>query len=126
MAIAAKIPASATWIAKILLRRWPSGEWGSGELRPEPGKSRAERILAGKLSRWAWTEEELGRARQNAPGEMAIAARLRRATTQTLKWIAVRIGLGRSQSAKAREHQWMKPPHAGFVLAVQSTIANNA
>jgi hypothetical protein len=108
VAIAAKIPASATWIARIYLSRWPSGEWVSGELRLEPGKRRAEPILAEKWRGWGWTEEELGRVRQNARGKMAIAARWRRATTLTLKWLAVRIGLEMSQSAKAKVHQWLR------------------
>ncbi len=85
-----------------------TGEWASGKLRQEPGENRAVRVIAEELSRLGWTEEELGRARQNTPGKMAIAAQLRRATTLILKWIAVRSGLGTSQSANARVHPWMR------------------
>ncbi len=92
----------------MFLKRQPSGEWATGKLRPDPGESRAGRIIAEEWSRLGWTEEELGRARQNAPGKMGIATRLRRATTLPLKWIAVRIGLGTSKSANARLHQWLR------------------
>jgi REP element-mobilizing transposase RayT len=85
-----------------------TGEWASGQLRQEHAESRAERIIAEELSRLDWTEEELGRVRKSAPEKMVIAARLRRETTVTLKWIAARLCLGTSKSANARVHQWMK------------------
>ncbi len=81
-------------------------EWGMGER--QVGARAWKKPGGADPCRWGWTEEELGRARQKAPGEMTIAARLRRATNLTRKWIAVRIGLGTSQSAKARDHQWMR------------------
>jgi REP element-mobilizing transposase RayT len=85
-----------------------AGEFANGKLRQEHGESRAERIISEELKQLGWTEEELERARKNAPGKMAIAARLRRETTLTLKWIAARLHLGTSKSANARVHQWMR------------------
>jgi hypothetical protein len=50
----------------------------------------------------------LVRRRKNDPDKLAIAARLRRETTLTLKAIAARVRLGTSKSANARLHKWMR------------------
>jgi hypothetical protein len=81
-------------------------EWGMGER--QVGAKAWKKPGGADHCRWGWTEEELGRARQKAPGKMAIAARLRRTTNLTRKWIAVRIGSGTSQSANARVNQWLR------------------
>ena len=39
---------------------------------------------------------------------MAVAARLRRETTLTVRAIAERLGLGTSKSANKRLHEWMQ------------------
>jgi hypothetical protein len=41
---------------------------------------------------------------------MALAARLRRETTLTLRAIAARVHLDSSKSANARLHEWMRLP----------------
>ena len=49
-----------------------------------------------------------------------MAARLRRATTMPLKWIATRLRLGTSKSANSKLHLWMKEnkqPGADEVMA---------
>jgi hypothetical protein len=44
---------------------------------------------------------------KNDPQKLAIAARLRRETTLTLKAIAIRVELGSSKSANTKPHDWM-------------------
>jgi hypothetical protein len=83
------------------------GEHHAGELRRESAANRAERILAEELARLGWREEDLAQRRKGDPGKMAIAARLRRETTLTVKAIAARLHLGTSKSANTRLHRWM-------------------
>jgi hypothetical protein len=84
------------------------GEHHSGELHVGTAEARAERIMAEELGRLGWTETELASRRKSDPDKLAIAARLRRETTLTLRAITARVHLGTSRSANARLHQWMK------------------
>ena len=84
------------------------GEHHSGELRLETTKAKAERIIAEELSRLGWTEGDLAGRRKNDPGKMAVAVRLRRETTLSVKQIAARVHLGTAQTANKRLHQAMK------------------
>ena len=84
------------------------GEHHAGDLRRENGETRAERIIAEELKRLGWTEADLLRQRKNAPGKLDMAARLRRETILSLKWIARRVQLGTSKSANGKLHAWMK------------------
>jgi REP element-mobilizing transposase RayT len=84
------------------------GEHHSGELRQEVADARAERIMAEELKRLGWGESELRVRRKSDPAKLAIAARLRRETTLSLKKIAARAHLGTSRSANTRLHDWMK------------------
>jgi len=72
-------------------------------LRPS---SRAERIIAEELQqrRLGWTEANLQTEPKNAPGKLDLAARLRRETTMTVKWIAARVNLGTSKNANGKLH----------------------
>ncbi len=83
------------------------GEHHSGELRGESAAVRAERIIGEELARLGWSREELGARRKGDPGKMAMAARLRRETTLTMKSIAALAHLGTSKSANVRLHRWM-------------------
>ncbi|SPE54350.1 hypothetical protein SBV1_1850005 [Verrucomicrobia bacterium] len=47
-----------------------------------------------------------GRENKSDPAKLAIAARLRKETTLTVKAIAVRLHLGTSKSANVRLSQW--------------------
>ena len=85
-----------------------TGEIPLGEVRQEHGENRAERIIGEELEKLGWQEADLGRVRKNAPGKLALAARLRRETTLSLKWIAARVQLGTSKSAQAKVRQWMR------------------
>jgi REP element-mobilizing transposase RayT len=84
------------------------GEHHAGALRREHGEDRAERIIAEELKRLGWTEADLRTERKNAPGKLDLAARLRRETTMTVMWIALRVSLGTSKSANGKLHEWMK------------------
>ncbi len=84
------------------------GEHHAGELQRESAAGRAERIVAEELARLGWTEAELVARRKGDPGKMAMATRLRRETTLTVKAIAARLHLGTSKSANARLHGWMR------------------
>jgi hypothetical protein len=86
------------------------GEGHAGALRREHGEERAERMIAEELKRLGWTEADLMSQRQQAPGKLDLAARLRRETTMSLKWIAARVHLGTSKSANGKLHAWMKIP----------------
>ncbi len=88
------------------------GEHHAGELRRETAQAKAERIVTEELGRLGWKEAELVSRRKSDPAKLAMAARLRRETTLSLKAIAARVHLGSFKSANARLHQWMKaePP----------------
>jgi hypothetical protein len=66
------------------------------------------------LLRRGWTEKDLAARLKNDPAKLAIAAHVRTETTLWIKWIAARLQLGTSKSARAMLHQWMhtneKPP----------------
>ena len=84
------------------------GEHHAGELRRESATTRAERIIAEELARLGWSQEELAARPKSDPAKLAIAARLRKETTLTIKSIAARLHLGTSKSANARLHGWMR------------------
>jgi hypothetical protein len=84
------------------------GENHSGDLRLETAESKAERIVSEELGRLGWPEEELARRRKSDPEKLAIAGRLRRETTLTIRRIAARLHLGTSRSANVRLQQWMR------------------
>jgi hypothetical protein len=58
------------------------GERHSGQLHQQSSSARAERIIAEELTRLGWTESDLSSKRKNDPGKLALAARLRKETTQ--------------------------------------------
>jgi hypothetical protein len=89
-----------------LLLRMESGLGGhhSGELRRGSAEAKAERIVAEELQRLGWKEADLKRRRKHDPDKLEIGARLRRATTLTIKAIAARVCLGTSKAANARLH----------------------
>lgn len=79
----------------------------AGELRLETAEARSNRILTEELGRLGWTEIDLATRRKNDPIKLAIAARLRKETTLTIKSITAKVHLGTSKSANARLHAWM-------------------
>jgi hypothetical protein len=61
-----------------------------------------------ELRRLGWKESDLAGQRKSDPKKLALASRLRRETTLSLKWIAGRVGLGTSKSANSKLHHWMR------------------
>ncbi len=88
------------------------GDNHSGELHRETALARADRIVAEELRRLGWTESELKARRKSDPDKLAIAARLRKETTLTIKSIAAKAHLGTPKSANARLHGWLHTNNA--------------
>jgi hypothetical protein len=65
--------------------------------------------VAAELRRLAWKEGDLEERRKNDPDKLAIAARLRRETTLSVKDIAARMRLGTSKGANRNLHNQMRP-----------------
>lgn len=65
-----------------------------GEERFESDEARALSILEEELGRRGWNVEELKRRAKGDKKKVAIAIRLRRETTMTLRWIADRLAMG--------------------------------
>ena len=78
------------------------GENHPGELRAETAQAKARRIIAEELQARSWTEAELGKRRNSDPAKLAIAVRLRKETTLTVKTIAGLLHLGTPNSARVR------------------------
>jgi hypothetical protein len=84
------------------------GEHHSGDLQQQSSTARAERLISEELARLGWTEADLTSRRKNAPEKLALAARLRKKTTLTIKQIAARVHLGTSKGANANLHRFMQ------------------
>jgi len=65
-----------------------------GEQRRETDEQKAERIVSEELKRRRWKESELGLRPKGDKVKIALAERLRKETTMSLKWIAVRLQMG--------------------------------
>ncbi len=66
-----------------------------------------DRLVAYPWSSLVWY---LAARLKNDPGKLAIAERLRKETTLSVKWIARRVQLGTPKSARAMLHQWLQRP----------------
>ena len=90
-------------------------EHHSGEQRLESAVAKGERIIAEELQRLGWKPEDLAARRKSDPEKVAMAMRLRRETTLTIKHIASRLSLGTPKSASTRLREWQiahpAPPH---------------
>jgi len=71
-----------------------AGEHHGGEEKQESAEQHAARMALEELNRRGWAEDELKRRRKGDGEKVKIAARLRRETTMTLKWIAERLYMG--------------------------------
>lgn len=65
-----------------------------GEECYETDEAKALSILEEELKRQGWKQEELGKWSKGDRKKVAIASRLRRETTMTLKWIAKHLAMG--------------------------------
>lgn len=86
---------------------WRAWENHSGELHRETAEQKAQRIIAQELARAGWEEADLACGLKNDPRKLAIAARLRKETTLPIKWIAARLQMGTTKSARSMLHRWM-------------------
>ena len=84
------------------------GEHHSGALKQESAQIKAERIIAEELKRLGWSNADLFLRLKGDPAKMAIALRLRKETTLTIKQIAERLSLGSVKSARMRFHKFSK------------------
>ena len=73
-----------------------------------PSAQRSSQLLAEELRRLGWQDADLAARPKSDPAKLALAARLRKETTLSIKAIAARVHLGASKSAKARLREWMK------------------
>ena len=80
------------------------GEHHAGELRRESAQAKAEGIITAERQRLGWTETDLEQRNKSDPEKLALAARLRRETTLTIKVTAHRLHLGSWKSAATRLH----------------------
>ena len=87
-------------------------EHQTGELRWDSSQSRAERIIAQGLRRLGWKQSELATRRKGDEAKLAMAARLRKETTLTMKEIAARLSMGTTKSATTTLHRWMRTKSA--------------
>jgi putative transposase len=99
---------SAEFKQQILDRVEAQSSGPAWPLQHETSTLRAERILAEELARLGCSHTDLIHRRKNDPAKLAIAARLRKETTLTLKDIAQRLNLGTRKSANANIHRYLK------------------
>jgi REP element-mobilizing transposase RayT len=92
------------------------GEHHAGGLRRERAEARGERLIGEELGRLGWTEVDLAGRAKSDPDKVALATRLRRETTLTIKAIAHRLHLGTWKSATTRlQIRKRKENHPGQV-----------
>jgi hypothetical protein len=84
------------------------GESHAGELHRESAEQKAERIIAEEILRLGWKEADLSARLKNDPAKLRMAARVRKETTLPIKWIATRLQMGTSKSAKPMLYEWMR------------------
>jgi hypothetical protein len=82
-----------------------SGEHHQAQERKEGVEQKAERIVREGLHRLRWTVKDLRGTRKGAAEKVAIARRLRRETTISLKWIAARLEMGAPAHAANRIYE---------------------
>ena len=70
------------------------GAYHGGSEKWETAEAKAEALIHAALSQSKRRREDLGKMRKGDPWKAALAARLRRETTMTIKWIAERLQMG--------------------------------
>ena len=89
------------------------GENHPGQTRVETAEAKADRIVAEELARLRWTLGDLVARQKSDPTKLALAARLRRQTTLSVKRIAERLQLGQPKGARTNLHKFMNRPGTG-------------
>ena len=88
------------------------GENHSGEQRRESPEAKAERIIAEELLRLGCSDADLRPLRKCDAQKLAVAARVRRETTLSVKRIAARLNLGTPRNATVRLQEWRRQSQA--------------
>lgn len=83
------------------------GENHPGRTRLETAEAKADRMVAEELARLRWTPKDLAGRERSHPAKLALAARLRQATTLSVKQIAERLHLGKPKGARTNLHKFM-------------------
>ncbi|HWW01833.1 MAG TPA: hypothetical protein VNZ64_19190, partial [Candidatus Acidoferrum sp.] len=78
------------------------GEHHSGQLRHESAQAKGERIIGEELKRLKWQDKDLQEHPKTDAAKLAMAVRLRRETTLTIREIAERLHLGSWKSLNNR------------------------
>lgn len=78
-------------LSQMKARRGPNHY---GEECWESEETKALDLLGSELKRRGWTQADLAARSKSEPQKVAMARRLRRETTMTLKWIAERLAMG--------------------------------
>ena len=81
-----------------------------GEERRQSDEQKAESLIASGLAKVGWTEEDLGQRRKTDPIKLRLAAKLRRETPLTLKWIAARLQTGTWKNLNRRLYEYRELP----------------
>lgn len=76
-----------------------AGRHHYGEELRETAEAKAGKLIGEELKRARWREEDLESRRKGHPVKVALAARLRRETTVSWRWIAERLRMGHWRSA---------------------------
>jgi putative transposase len=84
------------------------GQDGAEELRRESEYVKADRLVREELRRLGWKEATLAERAKGDASKLALAWRLRRETTLTVKEIAVRLRMGCWTSLSSRLYQYRK------------------
>ena len=74
------------------------GEGHGRKERLETGEQKAERIVCEELERLKWRESDISKESKGRPQKVEIARRIREETTMSLKWIAIRLKMGRLET----------------------------
>jgi REP element-mobilizing transposase RayT len=89
------------------------GENHPGQARLEAAEAKAQRMVAEELARLQWTQNDLVTQQKSHPLKLALAARLRRETTLSVKQIAALLHLGKPKGARTNLQKFMHAQPGG-------------
>ncbi len=98
-----------------------------GQMRLELARLAADRIIAEELRRLGMEEAQLARRPKTAPEKIGIAARLRRETVLSIRWIASRLSAGSPNTLRNSLHRLRHaPPPGGAEPRIEREPGSNA
>ena len=81
------------------------GQHHDGQERRESAEDKAARLVAAGLKEAGWPESDLALRPKGHPVKIALARRLRKETTMSLKWICTRLQMATWKSLNQRLHE---------------------